>query len=139
MSNLTVNVLSVPHGLILHVLQAIASFPELQCGEGGYFHTVDNGTDDGMDLAISRGICRSESLLERCSESRRCLFSKGLQRRSGEGRSRRLAQGAGQAAASRSAVHSCHSSSSLAQQRRCTYVLSMFADDLKGWSGEKSG
>jgi hypothetical protein len=61
------------------------------------FPTVDNGTDDLMNLPISGG-GRGPSLRNRLRESRSSLFPQRGEGRSGECRSSRLAQGTGDAA-----------------------------------------
>lgn len=105
-------------------------------GWGRIFRTVDNGTDDLMDLAI-RGGGRGPSLLERLCESWRSLFPQRRERGSGDGRSGRLAQGTGDAAARLSVRASLALNCREGIDGAATDLLSMFADDKWVMSGEK--
>ena len=102
-------------------------------------HTVNNSTNDLMDLSFFRRVCGGPSLCNSWSS----LSSEGLEGASGDGRSSkgRPAQGTGNAAVEVVLVRGSPSyrEAPKSHSRELTNLLSMFADDREGRMGGQRG
>lgn len=137
MSNFTVCILSASKMIPLDVLKAARSLPKLQCYEKRVVRTVNNGANDLMNLSIFCSVRTLKSLTDGLCESRNSSISEGLESRSSKGRSRRLAQGTGNAADDVLVDVQASFCQTRGSTVRGTYVLSMLADGMRMVSGEK--